>query len=193
MKVSKEQTEANRLRILAAASKLFRERGFDGVGVADIMNEAGFTHGGFYNHFPSKEALAAEACGADIAQSAALREKWTWAEFADEYLGKRHRDRPETGCSVAALGGDAGRQGAEVQDKFAEGIETTIERLTASIDAGGAGGDEKESREKAIRLFAELVGAIVLSRAVKKSDAKLSDEILDASRSILPKKRKRGT
>jgi len=180
MRLTREETAENRRRILKAASKLFRERGFDGVGVADVMAEAGFTHGGFYNHFSSKEALAAEACSVEIAESNAATEAEgrTWTEFVDNYLATKHRDRPESGCAVAALAGDASRQSAEVQASFAAGIERTLTLLSASMTDGSP----KKNREQSIRVFAELVGAMVLSRAVKKSNRPLADEILDATR-----------
>ena len=184
MRLTKEKAAENRRLILAAASRLFRKRGFDGVGVADVMAEAGFTHGGFYNHFSSKEALAAEACAVEIRRSAAATatSPRTWVEFADEYVSKKHRDRPGSGCAIAALAADAGRQGADVQAAFAEGTESTLEYLA---DAMG------EPRENALRVWSELVGAIVLSRSVKKSDPALAEEILEATRAGLPRKRKR--
>src|SRR6476619_2991342 len=118
MKVSRQQAAQNRERIVEAAAQLFRERGFEGIGVADLMKEAGLTHGGFYGHFESKEDLMAQACTRASARSRAL---WTrlaeraprdpLAEIASVYLTARHRDDPGDGCLMAALASDAARQG----------------------------------------------------------------------------------
>src|SRR5438309_11707248 len=105
MKVSREQAARNRERIVETAAQRFRERGFEGIGVADLMKEAGLTHGGFYGHFSSKEDLIAEASARALAQSLAL-----WGKLADRapgdplsalagaYLISRHRDHPGAGC-----------------------------------------------------------------------------------------------
>ena len=117
MRVSREQVAENRQRILEVAARLFREKGFEGVGVDGIMEEAGLTHGGFYGHFASKADLAEQACAAAVGRSA---EKWEamarggpetgLAEIARSYLSKRHRDNPGTGCAFAALGGEVARR-----------------------------------------------------------------------------------
>src|SRR5262245_10098091 len=112
MKVTREQAVENRERIVAAAARLFREHGFDGIGVADIMKSAGLTHGGFYGHFGSKDDLAAEACARALDRSVT---KWDAIAAADgdplativgSYLSEAHRDRPGSGCMVAAVGSD---------------------------------------------------------------------------------------
>jgi TetR/AcrR family transcriptional repressor of nem operon len=185
MRLTREQAAENRRRILAAASRLFRERGFDGVGVADVMAEAGFTHGGFYNHFPSKESLAAESCAAEIERSSEAAAvsldpafgREAWIDYASDYASPGHRDEPGRGCTLAALAADAGRQGAEVQAAFAHGIERTT-----ALFATATG----EPPESALRLLNELVGAIVLSRAVRKFDPALAEKVLEATRAGLP-------
>src|SRR5688572_31755633 len=113
MKVSREQAARNRERIVEAAAELFRERGFDGVGVADLMKEAGLTHGGFYGHFSSKDDLIAEASARALTGSLALWNKVAERAPADPvsavasaYLTSRHRDNPGAGCLLAALGPD---------------------------------------------------------------------------------------
>src|SRR5437870_9078504 len=113
MKVSREQAAQNRERILHAAAQLFRERGFEGVGVADLMKEAGLTHGGFYGHFSSKEDLMAQACARASARSRSLWSKLAerspqdpLSEIAGVYLTSRHRDNPGEGCLMAALATD---------------------------------------------------------------------------------------
>src|SRR2546421_954752 len=117
MKVSREQAAQNRERIVETAARLFRERGFEGIGVADLMKEAGLTHGGFYGHFSSKEDLMAKACARASARSRALWGKLAerapddpLSEIAGVYLTSRHRDNPGTGCLMAALAADASRQ-----------------------------------------------------------------------------------
>jgi TetR/AcrR family transcriptional repressor of nem operon len=195
MRLSKEQAARNRQAILDTAARLFRERGIDGVGVADLMKEAGFTHGGFYNHFPSKEALAAEACG--LAFEAALstlmetlaREKGrdgaALARYLDHYLSPEHRDDPGGGCPTAALAADAGRQGAPVQASYAAGIEALLEILVTHLPrlkSGRKAAEPPAAREQALRTLSEMVGALVLSRAVAEANPVLSDEILETSR-----------
>ena len=193
MRVTKEQAAKNRQAILDAAGRLFRERGFDGVGVADVMEAAGFTHGGFYNHFPSKEALAAEVSSSAIrGANASFAERLAGSPggaalsaYLHDYLSTRHRDRPAQGCTIAALAGDAARQGKEVQASFAGGLEALLEIATAEILAArGAKGKRAAAaaRAEAMRLWSELVGALVLSRAVAAVNPSLGDAILEASR-----------
>src|SRR3982750_409763 len=113
MKVSREQAARNRERILDTAAQLFRERGFEGIGVADLMKAAGLTHGGFYGHFASKDDLVAQAAALALEQSVALWEKLAdrpqddpLSAIAGVYLTSRHRDDPGAGCLLAALGPD---------------------------------------------------------------------------------------
>jgi len=185
MRVTKEQAAENRRKILAAAARLFRAKGFDGVGVADVMAEAGFTHGGFYNHFDSKEALAAEACRSEITRSSDDASKVigddpsAWVDFANDYVSDRHRDRPRDGCVVSSLAADAGRQGADVQEAFANGTERMARLLATAMG---------EPEDAGLRLWSELVGAVVLARAVKKANPELSEKILGATRGAVPKR-----
>ncbi len=189
MRLTKEQAAENRRQILEAAARLFREHGFAGVAVADPMKTAGFTHGGFYNHFRSKEALAAEACSTVIARSNAelaetLGQKTgkAWRQYLDRYLSVGHRDAPGSGCAVAALATDAARQGKQVQTSFAEGIENVIEILAANLPKAKPEEGPAATRARAVRLWSEMVGALVLSRAVAEADPELSEELLAASR-----------
>ena len=122
MRVSKAQAQANREHIVETASVMFRERGYDGVGVADLMAAAGFTHGGFYKHFGSKADLMAEASANSLAQSTASAETMSVQDFIDVYVSRDHRDGRSTGCTMAALCGDAARQSGDVKAAFAEGI-----------------------------------------------------------------------
>lgn len=185
MKVSREQMAANRERILRIASMLFRERGFEGVGVAEVMQRAGLTHGGFYGHFPSKEALAAEAAAYALTQTTA---RWSGIfeeagqqglqDIIDLYLSPRHRDHPEAGCAIAALGPDISRQSAPVRDAFGRELSRQIEALASFMP-----GSLEQKRRKALALLTQLVGAIVLARALGRKA--LSDEILSAARNAL--------
>lgn len=180
MKVTKAQMEANRARVVETASTLFRERGYDGIGVADLMAAAGFTHGGFYKHFRSKADLMAESAACGIAQTAALTAGVDTAEFVRQYLSRAHRDARATGCTMAALGGDAARQPEAVRAKFAAGIESLLAALGhEGAPAGDA--DAGRARAQTLDLLAHAVGAIVMSRACP-DDSPLADEILAACR-----------
>jgi TetR/AcrR family transcriptional repressor of nem operon len=170
MKVTKAQAQENRARIVKTASSLFRERGYDGVGLAELMAASGFTHGGFYNHFGSKADLIAEACALSLSETAALSKGLDAATFVKLYLTRKHRDARSEGCTMAALGGDAARQPDAIKATFAAGIES----LLAALDGESAG---SKSRAKLIDVLARSVGAIVLSRACP-DDSALADEIL---------------
>ena len=193
MRLTKGQAEQNRQLIVETASRMFRLHGMENVAVADIMKEAGFTHGGFYNHFKSKDALAAEAIASAFDGVASnLSEKLpsekhpheSLSSFIEQYLSPTHRDTKSGGCPAPALSGDAARNGKTVQTAFVKGIETYLDTIAAQI-----GGDEQEAREQAIALFSGLVGAMMLSRAVKKSDPALSDELLSSTRKMLKLKK----
>ncbi|HJZ77901.1 MAG TPA: TetR family transcriptional regulator [Vicinamibacterales bacterium] len=183
MRVTREQAAANRERVVEAASMLFRRHGFDGVGVADIMNAAGLTHGGFYGHFASKEDLAAEACAHSHA------DPWpAWMEAPPEqrlagivrsYLTPHHRDNRTGGCLFAALGSDVGRQPRSVRRAFTKRVRAKIDLLRAVVSGRSAAA----RRERALATLAGLVGALILSRAV--DDRALSDEILEAAAATL--------
>jgi TetR/AcrR family transcriptional repressor of nem operon len=181
MKVSKEQAAQHRERILEAAAQRFRERGFEGIGVADLMKEAGLTHGGFYGHFSSKEDLIAEASARALAQSLAR-----WGKVADRasgdplsalagaFLTRTHRDTPGTGCVIAALGPDVSRQGPAVRRAVTGYIRSACDLMAKLVP----GKSKAERRQKALSTWATLVGAMVIARAV--DDRALSQEILDA-------------
>jgi len=189
MKVTKAQAQANRALIVETASALFREHGYDGVGVAELMANAGFTHGGFYKHFRSKGDLMAEAAASTISQTVASSEGLKLAEFIKIYVSRKHRDARGGGCTMAALCGDAARQSDDIKATFAAGIDsmvTTLEREVATLSDV----DQREARAKVIDSFAHAVGAVVLSRACP-DDSPLADEILEVCRreilaSLLP-------
>lgn len=184
MKVTKAQVQANRVRIVETASVLFRERGYDGVGIADLMATAGFTHGGFYKHFPSKADLQAEAASRGFAQTAAKAEGVDAVEFVKYYLSREHRDARGEGCTMAALCGDAARQPEPIKTVFATGVESQLAILANKAGAPEDGKREANLRAKRIEVVAQVVGAIVLSRACP-DDSPLADEILDVCRAAV--------
>lgn len=180
---SKAQAAENRDRIIAAAAVAFRERGFDGIGVAEIMRLVGLTHGGFYGHFASKEELMALACHRAVDDMlAAWRDRIAddpgdpVASIAAPYLSAGHRDAPGTGCLMAALGPDAARAAPPVRAAVTEALGRVLDTIAASIPDA----DACTRRRRAIGFFASLVGAMVVARAV--DDRPLSDEVLDAVR-----------
>jgi TetR/AcrR family transcriptional repressor of nem operon len=204
MKLTKEQAADNRQTIIETAGRLFREHGFDGVGVADLMKAAGFTHGGFYNHFSSKAELAAETASSGLKDSgsklsdALMNEQKPGisglAKFVESYLSPEHRDDRAGGCTIASLACDAARGNLEIQAGFALGIEKQLNVFTSYF----AKGDPKDqhsavsAHERAIQLMSELVGAIILARSVAHANPSLSDEILQVNRrNILGKGAKR--
>lgn len=180
MKVTKKQALENRAHIVQTASTLFRERGYDGVSVADLMAAAGFTHGGFYKHFPSKTDLMAEAATCGFSQSAANLSGADAVAFVNEYLSRKHRDALGHGCTLAALSGDAARQPELIRQAFATGIESELATL-ARQDSALSESEQREARAKRIDTLAHVVGALVLSRACP-DDSPLADEILEVSR-----------
>lgn len=181
MRVSRDQAAQNRERIIEVAAKLFRERGFDGIGVADLMKSAGMTHGGFYGHFASKEDLMAQAC--TRALDGSLEALHQIAERGDEnalsavasaYLSPAHRDRPGEGCVLAALGAEAARHGSPVRSAFTGGVRSALDLLTRLVP----GKSKRARRERALATYASMIGALVLARAV--DDPELSEEVLQA-------------
>jgi len=173
MRVTRERRAENRQRILAEASRLFREKGVQGVGVAEITQAAGMTHGGFYGHFASKEILLAEAIAYALTGAAEqLAVAADIEEYAQGYASERHLQTPGSGCPMAALGSEMSRQPTEVREAFARGVREFIVAATA-----GAG-----TREAALTRVSGLVGAMVLARAVKGVDDDLAAEVLSAIR-----------
>jgi TetR/AcrR family transcriptional regulator, transcriptional repressor for nem operon len=183
MRVSREKAAEHRERIIEAASALFRAKGFDGIGVADIMKAADLTHGGFYGHFSSKDDLVAQSNKRTMTRAAENWSKITGSDpkepfraLLDHYLSSRHRDDPGHGCGFAALGNDVARSSKVVRKAFAEGLEPSLDILAAAIP----GKSKAARRRKALTAMAGLVGALMLARAVEGDP--LSDEMLDAVR-----------
>jgi TetR/AcrR family transcriptional repressor of nem operon len=174
MRYPVKETAAKHERIVKEASRLFRERGFENVSVAEVMKAAGLTHGAFYAHFGSKEELqaAAVAYGQKVSLERLQRSKSKKGKgsFTDAYLSLRHRDDPGDGCTMAALAQEVARSTPELKAAFQQGLENML---------SAEGGDRKE----AIFLVAAMMGGVVLARAVQ--DPRLSDEILKSVRQKL--------
>ncbi|APO70834.1 TetR family transcriptional regulator protein (plasmid) [Rhizobium gallicum] len=181
MRVSRAQAEANREAVINAASRLFRERGFDGIGLKDLMKGAGLTQGGFYKQFESKDDLAARA--SRRAMESAIRR---WSSVAassseplravvDLYLSGGHRGETGDGCPLVALGSDAARQSPEVRTPFQDGIKAHLQVLEELMPEKG----EPDADEKAMVVLSLMVGAVTLSRIM--TDPDMSDRVLEAA------------
>jgi TetR/AcrR family transcriptional repressor of nem operon len=189
-RVSREQSDQNRIAITRASARLFRQHGIKGVSVADLMAAAGLTHGGFYGHFASKDALAAEACSAAFARSiarwrrrvadagdaAAAREA-----IVDAFLSAKSRAHPGSSCPTVALAGDVAREPARapVRAAFAAGVQDLI-GILATLEGGADAGAD---RRRALADLATMVGALLLARAT--AGQSLSDAFLAAARDRL--------
>jgi len=192
-RVSRAQAEANHQAIEAAASRLFRERGIDAVTVADVMAEAGLTHGGFYTHYESKDALAASACESAFAFAA---EKWRRRidaaptapaardAISEGYLKSAYCDPAVASCPTATLVTDVARAGAKhpIHRAYLDGVKEQIDTLAAL----GTSGDRDKDRAAACVQLATMMGALLLARATH-GDA-ISEEIVAAARAHLVKK-----
>ncbi|NOV22256.1 TetR/AcrR family transcriptional regulator [Cupriavidus necator] len=190
-RASREQTDKNREAIEQASSRLFRERGLNGVSVAELMAGAGLTHGGFYGHFASKDALAAQACKRAFEESTARWErrlarangdrKAMLANLVEPYLTPAHCANPGVGCAAAALAVDVAREpaGKPVRQAYAEGLRTMVDDMAQTV----ASDDPQQRHDEALVRMALLVGAVTLARATEGNP--LSDEMLHAVRARL--------
>ena len=182
MRVSRIQAAENRETVINVASRLFRKRGFDGIGLKDLMKSAGLTQGAFYKQFASKEDLAAQASKRAM-ESATHR--WSAATAAKPgdplgaviafYLSMGHRGQKMDGCPIVALGSDAARQGTDVKASFEAGIKEHLEILGHFV----ANTSGKESDGKAMAILSTMVGALTLSRVV--NDPDLAQAFLDSA------------
>jgi TetR/AcrR family transcriptional repressor of nem operon len=182
MRVSRIQAEKNRQTVIDVASRLFREHGFDGIGLKDLMKGAGLTQGAFYKQFGSKDDLAAQASKRAL-ESASRR--WSAAAEANPkdplgavvafYLSMGHREERMDGCPVVALGSDAARQSVDVKASFEAGIKNYLGMLGRWIGDT----DSEDSTDKAMTILSTMVGAVVLSRAV--NNKRLSKRFLQAA------------
>ncbi|WP_326914684.1 TetR/AcrR family transcriptional regulator [Sphingopyxis chilensis] len=181
MRVSRDEAARNRTKVVEAAAEKFRQRGYDGIGVVGLMEAAGLTHGGFYKQFADKEALVVEATEQALAENLG-----NWGEAIAKapgdplgtlrqwYLSKEHIDRVGDGCAYAALAAEAPRHGAALQQVFEDAFEESIARLVPDDDGS------KDARAEAIRGMAQMVGSLVLARAVRRRE--LAEEILKSGK-----------
>jgi TetR/AcrR family transcriptional repressor of nem operon len=178
--------EETRERILRAAARAIRKHGYEGVGVADVMKEAGLTHGGFYAHFESRDALlaaAADQAGAESIETltraiAVAKPGQELIALVDTYLSDGHVAAPEQGCAIAAAGSEVPRQQAEVRRAASRRIKDIIGLIERQFPEWGSA-----AHDKAMGIAATLVGALVLARAV--DDAQLSHRIRKAARELI--------
>jgi TetR/AcrR family transcriptional repressor of nem operon len=177
MRVSREQVAKNRQTILRAASRLFRERGFEAVTVAEIMSTAGLTHGGFYGYFDSKDTLIADALAEALTNSPGPSDDL--ASYAASYLSRTHRDNRADGCVTAALAAETARLTGTPRSAMTTSLKRQIERLSRIAP----GENPAQKRQAAIGNWAAMVGAMVLARV--SDDSTLSNEVLDQTRAWL--------
>lgn len=184
---TRSKKEETRERILRTAARAIRKHGYEGVGVADVMKEAGLTHGGFYAHFETRDALlaaAADQAGAESIESltraiAAAKPGQELLALVDTYLSEGHVAAPDKGCAIAAAGSEVPRQQAEVRRVANRRIKDLIGLIERQFPEWG----RSTAHDKAMSIAASLVGAVVLARAV--DDAQLSNRIRKATRELI--------
>ncbi|AUC97615.1 MULTISPECIES: TetR/AcrR family transcriptional regulator [Bradyrhizobium] len=184
MRYSKEHKQETHARIVKKAATRLREKGAHGIGVADLMKDAGLTHGGFYAHFDSREALVIEAFNYAMDRA---NERWRkvtaevppekrLALIVDGYLTTLHRDEPGQGCAVPALGAEIARESPKTRKAFALKLDQMIEMIADQIQDM----PRKAARKQAMATLATMMGTIVMSRIA--GNGEMSDEILSAGR-----------
>jgi TetR/AcrR family transcriptional repressor of nem operon len=181
MKITREQAAENRQALVETASRLFREKGIDGVGVAEISKAAGLTHGALYAHFPSKDALAAEAMAFSTrsAFDKVTEHPVTLDELISYYLAPGQRDNLANGCPLAAAGSEMARQDASVGAGYTAGFRRMADYISGQLPAG------EGRRARSLAIMAALIGAVSVSRNVYKNDPELANEVLDSVHSML--------
>jgi TetR/AcrR family transcriptional repressor of nem operon len=180
MRVTKDQAAANREKILTVAARLFRERGLSGVGVDELTEAAGLSHGSLYSRFGSKDALAAAAVSRAFATTAAKVDGIERIEqYIDAYLSREHREDIGKGCTMAALGCEMARQSSAIRQAFTEGVKYRVARLRSLLTIGRP----RDREMRALATLSTLVGAMVLARGV--DDPEWSDRILTAAHASL--------
>lgn len=184
MRYGKEHKEETHRKVVEAASRRFRKDGIEATGVVDLMADVGLTHGGFYAHFSSKETLVKEALAAASLKSrerlqreiekAREEGRDPLESVVRSYLTALHRDRPDRGCSVAALGSEIARHPRKTREAFTEGLEKTLDIIASTLPASVT----TQRKERAYAIFSTMIGSLQLSRAV--SDAAMSQAVIDA-------------
>ena len=183
MRYAREHKAETRRKILNTAARLFRESGYDGVGVDAIMNEVGLTAGGFYAHFPSKEALFSEAMTTALNPQRSLRAAKTTAQAGADplgalikgYLSRKHRDTVAEGCPLPVLTPDIARKSDATRENYEQQFMRYVNEIEALLPESST-----PARDRALAIVAQCVGGLMLARAVK--DEKLSDQMLKACR-----------
>ena len=184
MRYSKEHKQETHTRIVKKASVRLREKGAHGIGVADLMKEAGLTHGGFYAHFDSREALVIEAFGYAMDRSIEHWRKMAaetppekrLSAIVDAYVSGVHRDDPGRGCAVPTLGAEIARESAKTRKAFSAKLDQLIDVLADQIPDV----PRKTARRQAMGTLATMMGTLVMSRVA--GSGELSEEILSAGR-----------
>ncbi|NVZ61321.1 TetR family transcriptional regulator [Pseudomonas gingeri] len=195
-RVSRAQSELNRIKITQTATRLFRERGFQSVSLSEVMHESGLTHGGFYGHFASKEALANEACAQAFEQSvngwcekmAAHPQKHQARQsLIDHYLADSKLEQHQDTCPVVAFSAEMAHEDSRsaVHQTFLRGLEALISTYATAVEGDGSAESEAAGRQTALVEYALMVGAMTMARAA--GEAPLSAEVLAAVRAFLRK------
>lgn len=190
MRITKEKAAENRIALIRAAGRLFREKGINGVGVAEISKEAGLTHGALYAHFPSKDALAAAAMAEGVERAHQRLQRHARADgtpdlgkFLDYYLSSEARDNLGGSCALAASASEVARQDAAVGAHFAEGYLHLANARQQQLASQGLAAEA--ARARALAISAAMLGGLTVARATAKSQPALSDEVLAAMRQVL--------
>jgi TetR/AcrR family transcriptional repressor of nem operon len=187
LKVTKEKTAENRAKLLQAASHLFRERGIDGVGIAEICEAAGLTHGALYAQFPSKEALAVEAFDEAFARGFSKFAKAggtnapSLKDYLDFLISARQRDNL-AGCPLTASTSEVARKDEALSASFSAGFEKMAAAIESAVDRSLPA---SARRDRALTIIAAEIGAIAVARATAKARPDLSDDVLAAARRVL--------
>lgn len=190
MRMSRAEAAKNRARVVQGAAGAFRAQGYDGIGIAALMQGAGLTNGAFYKQFESKEALIAEATATALAQNA---ESWQavldaaaaagadpLAALCDWYLSEAHLAHPEKGCAYATLAAEAPRHDGALREVFEAGLTRTLGQIGAQIGGADAAAPSEATEVAAMRQLSRMVGALMLARAVR--DPALARRWLAANR-----------
>src|SRR5882724_9595216 len=168
MRYAQNHKQETREKVLKIAAKALREKGPEGVGVAEVMRSAGLTHGGFYAHFPSKDAFLTESLNEILTQSTARRQELTkglapceaLAAYVDFYVSASHRDHPARGCPLVALNSELPRQSKKFRAAFDKGAKRLVDWLAQSMEAAGIQNSDKVS----VSTLSAMVGAVALAR-----------------------------
>lgn len=187
MRYDEGHSEKTKNRVVKIAAAQMRKHGPDKVGVADVMGRAGLTHGGFYAHFDSKDDLIAAAVDRMFEESRARFREWTDGKdrpealrsYINAYVSRAHRDKPESGCAIAALSSDIRRQGSKARSAYDKGVNSLLNSIASLLGEE----DGVKRRTLAQSMLAEMTGAVAAARAV--ADETLSDEILASARRSL--------